>query len=580
MKTDHHGNQKLLLISSLMTVMTWHLMSELSHQQVNTGEDDKLTYEGARITIRDSMLSILTFVQTEHLGVTALGRLLSLIELHCPKVNRCTYNLFEHLENMDSEFDIIYYCSVCWRERPTVSDMCTQCPPNPKKEVHFFVDFLLDPQVEKLYKRSDFLSAIQYKKTRVKKGQDNYEDLYDGEVYKKAEQNELANERNISCKWYGDGIQMYESSSYSLWPFYCIVNELSPDERYKPENLLLCGIWGSKYHPHPNVFLKRTAKRFAKLREGIKVVMHGFEEKQTVQVILLCGVCDSPAKAAFLNIKSHAGYHSCPICFTEGEKSIRISKVMVFPYVEQFELRSMDDSYKEHVREARRTKEPCQGVKGPTVLSLCLSSCMFQSTGADPMHGIYGGVVKQLLGLWVNTTSSKAPYYLGEHVGDINKDLLSLNLPHFVQRLPLAVNKLSFWKMSLFYNFFFYIMLIVLKKYMKPEYYDHVCLLVDGVSLLNQSSVSQDDLILADNLLCQFVKTFQTLYGIRNMTMNVHLLRHLALLVRRLGPLWVMSCFPLEDLNGKIALLSHGTKYAALQIGRKFFFISATTIYY
>ena len=206
-----------------------------------------------------------------------------------------------------------------------------------QKAVHFYVDFLLDPQIEKLSKRPDSLSTIQYKKTRVKKCQDNYEDLYDGEIYKEAEQTVLANEHNTSCKWYGHGIQLYESSSYSLWPFYYNINELPPDERYKPENLLLCGIWGSKDHPHPNVFLKRTAKRFNQLREGIKVDMYGFEEKQTVKVILLCGVCDAPAKAAFLNLKSHAGYHSCPICFTEGEKSNRTGNVMVFPYVEQLE---------------------------------------------------------------------------------------------------------------------------------------------------------------------------------------------------------------------------------------------------
>ena len=110
---------------------------ELSHQQVNTGDDDKLIYEGARITIIDSMLLMLTFVQSEHLGVTVLGRLLSITELHCPKDNRCktsTYNLFQHPENLDSEFEIIYYCSVCWRERPTVSALCTQCPSNPKRQ--------------------------------------------------------------------------------------------------------------------------------------------------------------------------------------------------------------------------------------------------------------------------------------------------------------------------------------------------------------------------------------------------------------------------------------------------------------
>lgn len=53
------------------------------------------------------------------------------------------------------------------------------------------------------------------------------------------------------------------------------------------------------------------------------------------------------------------------------------------------------------------------------------------------------------------------------------------------------------------------------------------------------------------------------------MSFNVHLLLHLPDLVYDLGPLWITSCFPLEDLLGKMLKYVHGTRYIGLQIYSK-----------
>lgn len=104
---------------------------------------------------------------------------------------------------------------------------------------------------------------------------------------------------------------------------------------------------------------------------------------------------------------------------------------------------------------------------------------------------------------------------------------------------------------------------------MSAVYYDHLTILVEAISLLNGSSISHSDILKADELLCKFVKDFENLYGLRHMSFNIHLLRHLGAVVRNLGPLWVTSCFGFEDLNGKLADLAFGKKDAALQIGVK-----------
>lgn len=91
-------------------------------------------------------------------------------------------------------------------------------------------------------------------------------------------------------------------------------------------------------------------------------------------------------------------------------------------------------------------------------------------------------------------------------------------------------------------------------------------LLVDGVSTLHKSSISQEDLLSANQKLHEFCKGFQRLYGIRHMSSNIHSLVHLAQSVADTGNLCLTHCFNLEDLNGTLAALVHGTLHAPKQI--------------
>ena len=101
---------------------------------------------------------------------------------------------------------------------------------------------------------------------------------------------------------------------------------------------------------------------------------------------------------------------------------------------------------------------------------------------------------------------------------------------------------------------------------MENIYFNHHKLLVYGIYLLNQNSVSNEMIDHASLLLEEYVSQFGTLYGDQHMSLNIHLLLHLPQIVKRLGPLWTTSCFHFEDLNGILKRLVHGTKYADLQI--------------
>lgn len=91
-------------------------------------------------------------------------------------------------------------------------------------------------------------------------------------------------------------------------------------------------------------------------------------------------------------------------------------------------------------------------------------------------------------------------------------------------------------------------------------------LLVQSVYILCKKSMSMSEIDCAEKMLRQFVKDFQNGYGMQFMTSNIHQLLHLSDCVRELGPIYIMSCFPYENLNGIFTNLIHGTTHASLQI--------------
>lgn len=71
-------------------------------------------------------------------------------------------------------------------------------------------------------------------------------------------------------------------------------------------------------------------------------------------------------------------------------------------------------------------------------------------------------------------------------------------------------------------------------------------------------------------MLANFADSFQDLYGQENVTMNIHLLRHMANSVRQLGPLWSQSAFGFETNNGVLIRFRTATNHHLQQIAWKY----------
>jgi len=548
----------------------------ITASDLGTNQNDSSLYDDARITRVESAVAIISFIQSEHLSGAGTARLLSLIGLHLPEKNnffKTSNELFGVLGNNDMPPNIFHFCSLCLKSRASSSDLCDSCSSD-KKTIHYFIQFPLEPQIKKMYMRPGFLEDIQYKKTRVKVDRDNYEDVYDGKCYQEAEKDFLADSNNISFMWNTDGVQVFVSSLMSMWVYYLIINELPPHKRFLTENMLIAGIWCSSAKPHPNIFLQPIYNDLQTLQNGIFVKFFNDFTEHKVICKLLCGTMDSPARSTFLNMKSHSGFYSCFMCLCKGVKNKESGGVTVFPFEENFPQRTLEE-YCDHVKYAVENRvvynkallndDQCCGIKGPTLLFYMLCN-MFLSTAIDPMHCVYLGVMRQMLNLMTSSDYSEEPFSVYDKISTINSRIKKVKVPHFVERLPQGVDKLVHWKASELRNFMFYICLLVFNGVLKPEYFDHLKLFVRGVALLNKSSVSKDDIRESNNLLREFVKKFQILYGLRHMSYNLHLLLHLPSCVEQLGVLWAIGCFWFEDMNGRVLNLIHGTRHIGLQV--------------
>ena len=68
----------------------------------------------------------------------------------------------------------------------------------------------------------------------MKRADENIEDVYDGAVYQRkfGPGRFLSEPYNLSLKLNTDGVAIFHSSQFGVWPLFLLVNELPPSLRY------------------------------------------------------------------------------------------------------------------------------------------------------------------------------------------------------------------------------------------------------------------------------------------------------------------------------------------------------------
>lgn len=538
-------------------------------------DDNRPLYSGAPITVAQSMLLILSLVLKHNLTGTSIADIITVINLHCPNEafqKNSLYKLRKYFSWSTDKFTKHYYCSVCTTSLVTKNSICETCQAN--RGISYFIEMPFLKQLEFMFERNSFRELLQHRFQREGGLRpSSFRDIYDGSLYQQYVRNEfLSNPNNISFTWYTDGIPVFKLSHISIWPVYLTINELPYKLRIRKENIVLVGLWFGSNKPSANHFMYKFRPKFETLLRGQIITLLG--QNITVRGIILAGTCDLPAKAQFLNMMQYNGEFGCNHCKDKGESfthPITGGTSRVYRYNRYPVMRTSAETL-ENANQALQNKHPVNGVKGPCALSKLMPD-FIQGTAIDYMHCIFSGVVKKLLHFWFDCSFSSEPFSLYALSGVVDSRLICIKPPKFVHRMPRTVSDLCHWKASELKMWFFYYSVVILEGIMNPIYFRHYLLLVSGISLLNSSCVTVKSVEDAERLLHEFVRECPTLYGIQFCSINVHQILHLPDCVRRLGPLWVYSCFPYEDINGKILKLVHGTTHIESQIASAHIFL-------
>ncbi|XP_071509828.1 uncharacterized protein [Diadema antillarum] len=546
-------------------------------------------FQGSQLSKAEALLAVLSFVMQHCLSAIAVSHLFQLLNV---LLGICIFKSTTSILRRIFCNDVVhltfhFYCLFCYsyvQSYKTLSDDEVPCPhcSNPcivrdLSNCNFFVTANLKSQIKALFERNDIGAHLSYRNTRQKAKQNNIEDIYDGKFYKEMMEPEqpLPDPNNYSYSFNSDGMPIFQSSKYSIWPLYIMINELPPHLRNK--NLILAGVWFGKNEPKMEIFLEKFTS------EAEKLSNEGVSWKQGDEVILskffpMCCCADAPARSAMQNSIKFNGYSGCGLCYHPGKNVDTVVKypVDVCDYSDRTDQEMLDD-----MAQAIDEQRSVRGVKGPSPLINLSHFRICWGFPADFMHCLLLGVVRQLADLWFSSPSV-SQFYIGSQraISVINERLKSIQPPGIVARPPRPISERKFWKASEWHNWLLFYSVPCLLGILPTCYLNHLIVLVEASFLLLQKSISIEDINRSDVLMYNFVCRCQLLYGAAAMTFNVHTLTHLSKSVYLWGPLWTHSCFPFEAANWQIKRHLAGNRGIIVQVMEKFLLLQDFAIIY
>ena len=295
----------------------------------------------------------------------------------------------------------------------------------------------------------------------------------------------LSGQKNISLTWNTDGIPVFKSSKYSIWPLYFAINELAPQKRWCSDNVMLAGLWFGPDKPNVLTFLKPFTESMSKLHKGIELYSPDIKASFVCRGMLLCGTCDLPAKAMVYNMNQFNGYYGCSHCLQSGKslKTGQRGRVHVYPYIQDDPAgpKRSDKQLDKHSHEAVTNQETKFGVKGPSWLSVVPDYNVVKGNVVDYMHCVLLGVTKMLLKLWFNSEHSKEMWYCGTKVLEADSRLLQIKPPLTITRTPRSIQQhRAYWKASEYRAWLLFYSVPVMMSILPQEYLVHHMLLVEA----------------------------------------------------------------------------------------------------
>ena len=105
--------------------------------------------------------------------------------------------------------------------------------------------------------------------------------------------------------------------------------------------------------------------------------------------------------------------------------------------------------------------------------------------------------------------------------------------------------------------------------YLPQNFFNNILKYIIFLRILCNEKINEEDLILAQQLIEDFISEYEELYGLENMTYNLHAHLHLVFQASKFGPINKTSSFAFEGMFKNFRDMYHGTCGFASQIAKK-----------
>lgn len=425
-----------------------------------------------------------------------------------------------------------------------------QCPACMGSKTVKFQDLNISTEIKYLFEKRHLADAIdRYRDSE-------HSDITKSEEYIRVKTN-LHGPYDIVLHWNFDGVAVQKSNSDELWPVMFNICEVAPQER--SSFTMVAGLWHNKKNPTMNAYLIPFTKHLQDLaKNGVKWVHPRTGKTYISKVVAPVLSVDARARAKGQHLHTHSGEYSCTVCEIKGETLILgpRSHKLIFKFPEEPDPLRTKDAMRQYADQATEENVIVKGVKGPSILDSIPECDSSKSLVLEYMHLVLLGICRQFFTLWF--TTSGTDWYVGR-LGRLTRFLKNIKRLYETPRCPSDASKWKMFKAQTWRVWLLFVSLPALHGRLKDKYFQHWCLFVAGISTLLKESVTEQDLQLAEILLSLFVQDAQQLYGLTEMSHNLHGVLHLVLMVRRWGALWATSAFKFEGMNGILSRLLHGT---------------------
>ena len=322
-----------------------------------------------------------------------------------------------------------------------------------------------------------------------------------------------------------------------------------------------------------NSYLEPLVDDLLVLWEGISIAPTSCAFPIVVCGALLAVSCDVPATRKVCGFCGHSATLGCSKCLKRFPCLSFGEKLDYSGYDREVWAPRTMEQHMHAVKGILNAKTPTQleqitkanGVRYSELLRLPYFNIIRQHV-IDAMHNMYLGTSKHVAMVW------KDLGILGcSEFEIIQTKIDNMLVPMGIGRIPYKISsKFSELTADQWRNWTNIYSLYALKGIVPERDYKCWAIFVEASIILSQSSLSYDDLLLADTKLIDFCKMFEALYGKTACTPNMHLHAHLMECILDYGPISSFWVFPFERYNGVMGSFVKNWMSPEMQMMRKF----------